>query len=120
MSSELNVQPKGGLSSQVLDLLAYDGYKFVGYVSLGMLPQTSTDALSYSVIITLVAGLLGFGRTLYLLVFIYTFLSTAFFLVRLRSRPFLLTNSMLTLHTRLSFDHYALWCFPTRRPRPPP
>ena len=86
MSSELNVQPKGGLSSQVLDLLAYDGYKFVGYVSLNMLQQTSTDALSYSVIITLVAGLLGFGRTLYLLVFIYTFLSTAFFLVRLRSR----------------------------------
>ena len=81
------MQPKGGLSSQVLDLLAYDGYKFVGYVSLNMLQQTSTDALSYSVIITLVAGLLGFGRTLYLLVFIYTFLSTAFFLVRLRSRP---------------------------------
>ncbi|KAI0635449.1 YIF1-domain-containing protein [Trametes polyzona] len=54
----------GGLSSQVLDVLAYDGYKFVG------------------VIVTLIAGLLGFGRTLYLLVFIYTFLSTAFFLLR--------------------------------------
>ncbi|PIL27254.1 hypothetical protein GSI_10398 [Ganoderma sinense ZZ0214-1] len=54
----------GGLSSQFLDLLAYGGYKFVG------------------VIITLIAGLLGFGRTLYLLVFVYTFLSTAFFLLR--------------------------------------
>ncbi|KAI0646038.1 YIF1-domain-containing protein [Trametes meyenii] len=54
----------GGLSSQVLDVLAYDGYKFVG------------------VIITLIAGLLGFGRTLYMLVFVYTFLSTAFFLLR--------------------------------------
>ena len=38
-----------------------------------------------SVIITLIAGLLGLGRTLYLLVFVYTFLSTAFFLVRLIS-----------------------------------
>ncbi|RDX46414.1 YIF1-domain-containing protein [Lentinus brumalis] len=54
----------GGLSSQVLDLLAYDGYKFVG------------------VIITLIAGLLGFGRTMYLLTFIYTFLATSFFLLR--------------------------------------
>ena len=32
-------------------------------------------------IVTLIAGLLGFGRTLYLAVFVYTFLSTAFFLV---------------------------------------
>ncbi|KAI9058086.1 YIF1-domain-containing protein [Trametes sanguinea] len=54
----------GGLSSQVLDVLAYDGYKFVG------------------VIVTLIAGLLGLGRTLWLLVFIYTFLATAFFLLR--------------------------------------
>ncbi|KAI0746442.1 YIF1-domain-containing protein [Daedaleopsis nitida] len=54
----------GGLSIQVLDLLAYDGYKFVG------------------VIVTLIAGLLGLGRTLYLAIFVYTFLSTAFFLLR--------------------------------------
>ncbi|EIW56111.1 YIF1-domain-containing protein [Trametes versicolor FP-101664 SS1] len=54
----------GGLSSQVLDVLAYDGYKFVG------------------VIVTLIAGLLGVGRTLYLLIFLYTFLATAFFLLR--------------------------------------
>ncbi|KAI0327736.1 YIF1-domain-containing protein [Cubamyces sp. BRFM 1775] len=54
----------GGLSSQVLDVLAYDGYKFVG------------------VIVTLIAGLLGLGKTLYFVVFIYTFLSTAFFLLR--------------------------------------
>ncbi|KAI8970651.1 YIF1-domain-containing protein [Trametes punicea] len=54
----------GGLSSQVLDVLAYDGYKFVG------------------VIVTLIAGLLGLASTLYFLVFIYTFLATAFFLLR--------------------------------------
>ncbi|OJT15538.1 Protein transport protein yif1 [Trametes pubescens] len=59
----------GGLSSQVLDVLAYDGYKFVG------------------VIVTLIAGLLGVGRTLYLLIFLYTFLATAFFLVRPLSLP---------------------------------
>ncbi|KAH8096855.1 YIF1-domain-containing protein [Cristinia sonorae] len=56
----LNIQG----SSQVLDLLAYDGYKFVG------------------VIVTLLAGLLQFGRTVYILVFLYSFLSTAFFLLR--------------------------------------
>ncbi|KAH9914181.1 YIF1-domain-containing protein [Epithele typhae] len=54
----------GGLSSQVLDLLAYGGYKFVG------------------VIITLVGALLGLGSSVYLLVFLYTFFSTAFFLLR--------------------------------------
>ncbi|OBZ77974.1 Protein transport protein yif1 [Grifola frondosa] len=54
----------GGMSSQVLDLMAYDGYKFVG------------------VIVTLIAGLLNFGRTLYLVIFVYTFLATAFFLLR--------------------------------------
>jgi len=56
----LNIQG----SSQVLDLLAYDGYKFVG------------------VIVTLLAGLLQFGRTVYILIFLYSFLSTAFFLLR--------------------------------------
>jgi hypothetical protein len=46
-----------------LDLVAYDGYKFVG------------------VIVTLIAGLLNFGATLYAFVFLYSFLATAFFLV---------------------------------------
>ncbi|EPS93220.1 hypothetical protein FOMPIDRAFT_1136636, partial [Fomitopsis schrenkii] len=49
---------------QILDLLAYDGYKFVG------------------VIVTLIAGLLGFGRSLYIAVFTYSFFATAFFLLR--------------------------------------
>lgn len=49
---------------QVLDLVAYDGYKFVG------------------VIVTILASLLNFGTTVYSLVFLYTFLSTSFFLVR--------------------------------------
>ncbi|TCD66876.1 hypothetical protein EIP91_000774 [Steccherinum ochraceum] len=56
----LNIQG----SSQLLDLLAYGGYKFVG------------------VIVTLLAGLLQFGRTIYILIFIYSFLATAFFLLR--------------------------------------
>jgi len=56
----LNIQG----SSQVLDLLAYGGYKFVG------------------VIITLLAGLLQFGRTIYIFVFLYSFFATAFFLLR--------------------------------------
>ena len=50
--------------SQILDLLAYDGYKFVG------------------VILTIVTGMLNFGRTVYSLVFLYTFFAMAFFLVR--------------------------------------
>ncbi|GBE84520.1 Protein transport protein [Sparassis crispa] len=57
----LNIQ--GGLSDQLLDLMSYGGYKFVG------------------VIVTLIASLLNFGLTLYTAVFIYTFLATAFFLV---------------------------------------
>ncbi|KAH9949751.1 YIF1-domain-containing protein [Amylocystis lapponica] len=58
----LNIQ--GGISNQVLDLMAYDGYKFVG------------------VILTLMAAILDFGRSLYMLVFAYSFLATAFFLLR--------------------------------------
>ncbi|GJE92314.1 YIF1 domain-containing protein [Phanerochaete sordida] len=50
--------------SQVLDLLAYGGYKFVG------------------VILTLVAGLLNFGRTVYIGVFLYSFFATFLFLLR--------------------------------------
>jgi len=56
----LNIQGQ----SQVLDLVAYDGYKFVG------------------VILTIVAGLLNFGTTVYTLFFLYSFLATAFFLLR--------------------------------------
>ncbi|EIN13042.1 hypothetical protein PUNSTDRAFT_82592 [Punctularia strigosozonata HHB-11173 SS5] len=50
--------------SQIMDLLSYGGYKFVG------------------VILTLISGLLNFGRTIYLLVFFYTFAANAFFLLR--------------------------------------
>ncbi|KIP05874.1 hypothetical protein PHLGIDRAFT_107620 [Phlebiopsis gigantea 11061_1 CR5-6] len=56
----LNIQGQ----SQLLDLLAYDGYKFVG------------------VIATLVVGLLNFGRTAYFLVFGYCFLAAFLFLLR--------------------------------------
>ncbi|EPQ51618.1 hypothetical protein GLOTRDRAFT_132987 [Gloeophyllum trabeum ATCC 11539] len=56
----LNIQS----SSPVTDIVAYGGYKFVG------------------VIMTLLAGLLGAGRTLYSIVFIYSFCSIALFMLR--------------------------------------
>ncbi|KAF8634687.1 hypothetical protein AX17_004124 [Amanita inopinata Kibby_2008] len=56
----LNVQG----SSQVVDLVAYGGYKFVG------------------VILTLTAGFLKLPSALWSLVFIYAFLANAFFLLR--------------------------------------
>jgi len=56
----LNVQGP----SQVVDLIAYGGYKFVG------------------VILTLMAGFLSLGRTVYGLVFMYSFFANAFFLLR--------------------------------------
>jgi hypothetical protein len=56
----LNIQG----TSQSFDLVAYGGYKFVG------------------VIITIIAGLLGFGRMVYTSVFFYTFAANGFFLLR--------------------------------------
>jgi len=56
----LNIQG----SSQVVDLIAYGGYKFVG------------------VILTITAGFLKFSGPLWTLVFIYSFLANAFFLLR--------------------------------------
>ncbi|KZO97531.1 YIF1-domain-containing protein [Calocera viscosa TUFC12733] len=56
----LNIQGQG----QVMDLVAYGGYKFVG------------------VICTMLVGLLNLGRTVYWLTFIYAFAATAFFLLR--------------------------------------
>lgn len=53
----------GGIN-QVLDLLAYGGYKFVG------------------VIVTLMFGLMKVGWTVYTLIFTYSFLATGFFLLR--------------------------------------
>ncbi|KAF4584993.1 hypothetical protein EYR40_001819 [Pleurotus pulmonarius] len=56
----LNVQE----SSQVVDLIAYGGYKFVG------------------VIVTIAAGFLGLNSTLWGVIFVYCFLANAFFLLR--------------------------------------
>ncbi|OJA07821.1 hypothetical protein AZE42_03416 [Rhizopogon vesiculosus] len=56
----LNVQGTG----QVVDLIAYGGYKFVG------------------VILTLFAGLLKLGPTMYTLVFLYAFAANALFVLR--------------------------------------
>jgi len=58
----LGVQP--GAGGGAADIVAYGGYKFVG------------------VILTLFAGMLGFGRTIYGLVFLYAFFANAFFLLR--------------------------------------
>lgn len=51
-------------SSQVVDVFAYGGYKFVG------------------VIVTITAGFLGLKGPLWMLVFVYAFLANAFFLLR--------------------------------------
>ncbi|TFK37575.1 YIF1-domain-containing protein [Crucibulum laeve] len=56
----LNIQG----SSQVVDLIAYGGYKFVG------------------VITTVTAGFLGVKGPLWTLIFVYSFLANAFFLLR--------------------------------------
>ncbi|KZT58183.1 putative ER to Golgi transport-related protein [Calocera cornea HHB12733] len=56
----LNIQEHG----QVMDLVAYGGYKFVG------------------VIFTMLVGLLQLGRSVYWLTFLYAFCATAFFLLR--------------------------------------
>ncbi|EJT97117.1 YIF1-domain-containing protein [Dacryopinax primogenitus] len=56
----LNIQGQG----QVVDLVAFGGYKFVG------------------VIFTMLVGLLNLGRTVYWLTFLYAFCATGFFLLR--------------------------------------
>lgn len=64
---------------QVVDLVAYGGYKFVGCVSSPFW-CTSCDGCP-SIILTLTAGLLNLGRMMYWLVFLYSFCANAFFLV---------------------------------------
>jgi len=74
----LNIQG----SSQILDLLAYCGYKFVGFVlSQSCLISYPDPTVISSVIMTLVASFLQFNRTIYTIVFFYFFLANAFFLV---------------------------------------
>lgn len=75
----LNIQG----ASQVVDLIAYGGYKFVGCAIPTLLTMPESVLIYYlSVIITITAGFLGFSGPLWILVFIYSFLATAFFLVR--------------------------------------
>lgn len=92
-------------SSPVVDLMAYCGYKFVGCVeyALSITNEPLTKgAHIFSVILTLTAGLLKAGRTVWMLVFLYAFLANAFFLVR----PSLL----------LSFFLYSLYSLLLRGP----
>jgi protein transport protein YIF1 len=77
----LNIQG----SSQVIDIVAYGGYKFVGYLHLYFLMLVIYVWLNriWSVILSLAAGFLGATGVLWTLIFVYAFLSNAFFLVRL-------------------------------------
>jgi len=68
-------------SNPTVDLLAYGGYKFVGYV-VGVASSSIKLTTLCRVIGTLLVGLVGFSRTLYTIAFVYTFLANAFFLVR--------------------------------------
>jgi len=79
-------------SSQVVDVFAYGGYKFVG------------------VIVTITAGFLGLKGPLWMLVFVYAFLANAFFLVRLFFYPY---RFRLVLTRLCSFVPCAQWYFPT-------
>jgi hypothetical protein len=69
------------------DLVAYGGYKFVGWVLF--LSNSTVVILIWvdSVILTLFAGMLNLGSTIYGLVFLYAFFANAFFLVRLLHPP---------------------------------
>jgi protein transport protein YIF1 len=78
----LNIQG----SSQVIDIVAYGGYKFVGCIHLYLFNEmmvTYDPNLISSVILSLAAGFLGATGILWTLIFVYAFLSNAFFLVRL-------------------------------------
>ncbi len=73
----LNIQG----SSQAMDIIAYSGYKFVGWVKSFFLPSLTINR-GFSVILTIIFGFLNMGRTLYTIVFLYFFFANAFFLVR--------------------------------------
>jgi hypothetical protein len=93
-------------SSPIVDLLAYGGYKFVGCVT--HLHDLVVKLSIFSVIATLLIGLIGLSRTLYSVAFIYTFLANAFFLVRTqcaRTYPLLIFLR--------SSAHCALSSYPT-------
>jgi hypothetical protein len=65
------------------DLVAYGGYKFVGWVIFSLRLRIRRLIYVDSVILTLFAGMLNFGSTIYGLVFLYAFFANAFFLVSL-------------------------------------
>lgn len=94
----LNIQG----ASQVVDLIAYGGYKFVGCAITSFSRYMRVLMSFFSVIVTITAGFLGFSGPLWILVFVYSFLATAFFLVR----PRLPALSVLT-KPFVSFGHYA-------------
>jgi len=71
-------------SNPIVDLLAYGGYKFVGYV-VGVASSSIKLADLCRVIATLLFGLVGLSRALYTITFIYTFLANAFFLASVRT-----------------------------------
>lgn len=77
-----------------VDLVAYEGYKFVGF-ALSLSPcfashyaetfvRAHLSLVSYRIIMTLVAGLCGAKGWVFWLIFTYAFLANFFFLVRTR------------------------------------
>lgn len=64
------------------------------------------------VIVTLLAGLLNIGRTAYILIFLYSFLATAFFLVR---PPLSLSLTKTVPHSFPSTASFPPLCRPSRR-----
>mgnify|MGYP001582801834 CR=1 FL=1 len=75
-----------GEEGAVVDLLAYEGYKFVGCVDLpaSAFPTEPNrlELLFCSIIVALIAGLLGAKGWVYGSVCLYVFLANFFFLVR--------------------------------------
>lgn len=72
-----------GGEGTVVDLVAYSGYKFVGFVRVTnprrkLMVVVGTDRI----IVTLVGGLMGLRGWMYWTTFIYVFLGNFFFLVR--------------------------------------
>ena len=110
----LNVQG----SSQFIDILAYGGYKFVGYVIPRYCPCSFLDF--YSVVTTIIASMLHIKGAFWSIIFLYVFLANAFFLVGL-----LLIPMVLLISYTCSFVHYALsssrmhQAHLLHRPRPP-
>ena len=101
----------------MVDLVAYGGYKFVGLVSFSASFRARDEMVMltfrYRVIFALIAGFVLSGP-LWTLIFVYTFLANAFFLVSCFFFPFLVgINRLIAILTSNSSGLSALSSFPT-------